>query len=85
MSIALARVPVGVWSELLLAVRDDSARQVTNQALLDPLNVVGPRVGAAAEPCVDAVDDVALGDLLRNDLTTRFNSVDRPGRELHMC
>ena len=83
-AVALAGMPIAVQNGLLLAVRDDSACQVTDQVLLDPLNVVGSCVGAAPESRIDAVDDVAFGDLLWNDFAAHFDGIDGLGRELHV-
>ena len=75
---------IALQEGLLLAVRNDPARQMIDQALLEPLNVVGSRIGAAPESRADAVDDMAFGDLLRDDLVAHFDGVDGLGCELHM-
>lgn len=67
----------------LLAVRDDSACLVSDQALLDLLNIVGSRVGTPSESSVDAVDLVAFGKPIRNDLTAGFDGIDGLRRDLY--
>lgn len=75
---------IALQDGLLLAVRNDSARQMTDQALLDPFNVVGSRISAAPESRVDAVYDIAFGELLWDDPAAHFDGVDGLGCELHM-
>ncbi|PNH60426.1 hypothetical protein VD0002_g7196 [Verticillium dahliae] len=82
---ACKSITAGQGHLLPFAVCNDAARQVADQALLDPLDVVGPYIGSAAEPRVDAVDDLALGELLRYDFAARFDGGDGRRDELHAC
>ena len=77
-------MPITFEDGRLLAVRNDSARQMTDQALLDPLNVVGSRISAAPKSRIDAVDDITSGDLLWDDLAARFDGFDGLGCELYL-
>ena len=77
-------MPIALENGLLLAVRNDSARQMADQALLDPLKVVRSRISAASESRVDAVYDNAFGDLLWDDSAAHFGGEDGLGCELHM-
>lgn len=85
LAVTVAGKPMAARDGRLLAVGDNPARQVADQALLDSLYVVGSCVGAAPEASVDAVDDVAASDLRRNNLAARFDGVDGLGRERHVC
>jgi hypothetical protein len=78
-------MPIAMESLLLLAERNNSTRQVADQTLLDRLDIVRPCISAAAKSRVYAVDDFALGDLLRDDLAAYFDGFDGRGRELDRC
>ena len=92
-SIALARIghnvtlismSVALQDGLLLAVRHDSAHQIIDQALMDLLNVVTSRISAAPKSRADTVYDIAIGDILWDDLAAHLDGVDELGCELHM-
>lgn len=82
-SVCLFRVAVGLlsmsiclWDERPNVVCNDTTREVANQALLDPLNIVRPRVGAASKSCVDTVDNIAPGNLFGDDCAAPVDGID---------
>lgn len=83
-AVALSAMLIAGQRRLLLSVRHNSTRQMTDQALLHSLHVVTSGVGAAPEFRVDSVDNLALGHLLRDHLAAKFDSLDQLACKLHL-
>lgn len=75
---------ISLSGHILSTIGGDAASEMTDQALLDPFHIIRSCVGAAAETRVDAVDDIALSNLVRNDLAASFDSINAARSELHL-